>query len=63
MPEAHIDLTRGQSRTYPTEETPMLPTGAAPLHKGLDAMPTWFEITVVVLAVIGIGLAVSRGRR
>lgn len=64
MPQSHVDLTRGQSRRYPTEETPMLPTGAAPLaYKGLDTMPTWFVITVVVLALIGIGLAVSRGRR
>ncbi|MFC8194459.1 hypothetical protein ACFUTV_03605 [Streptomyces sp. NPDC057298] len=42
----------------------MLTTDAAPLaYKGLGTMPTWFVITVVVLAVIGIGLAASRGRR
>ncbi|MER6133708.1 hypothetical protein [Streptomyces sp. NPDC001815] len=42
----------------------MLTTDAAPLaYKGLGAMPTWFVIAVVVLAVIGIGLAASRGRR
>lgn len=42
----------------------MLSTDAAPLaYKGLETMPTWFVITVVVLAVIGIGLAASQGRR
>lgn len=42
----------------------MLPTHATALaYKGLGTMPTWFVIIVVVLAVIGIGLALRRGRR
>jgi hypothetical protein len=42
----------------------MLPTDTAPLaYKALDTMPTWFQIAVVVLVLLGIGLAASRGRR
>ncbi len=42
----------------------MLPADAVPLaYKGLDTMPTWFVVVVVVLAAVGIGLAVSRRRR
>lgn len=42
----------------------MPPTDAVPLaYKGLDTMPTWFIVAVVVLTVLGIGVAVSRRRR
>lgn len=42
----------------------MLPPDVVPLaYKGLDTMPTWFVVAAVVLTALGIGLAVSRGRR
>lgn len=31
-------------------------------YKGLDSMPTWFAVLVVVLATIGIVLAYQRRR-
>ncbi|MFI8339056.1 hypothetical protein ACIF8W_03100 [Streptomyces sp. NPDC085639] len=32
-------------------------------YKGLELMPAWFVIAVLVLALVGIGLAISRRRR
>jgi hypothetical protein len=31
-------------------------------YKGLELMPTWFVVVVVVLAAIGIAVALGRGR-
>ncbi|MFD9263627.1 hypothetical protein [Streptomyces sp. NPDC059538] len=32
-------------------------------YRGLELMPSWFVIALLVLALIGIGLAISRRRR
>jgi hypothetical protein len=32
-------------------------------YKGLELMPTWFQVMAVVLVVIGIALAAIRGNR
>lgn len=54
-------LDDGYSVIAPTHGGPM-PMTATLAYKGLEVMPIWFVVVVVVLAVIGIVLAFRRGR-
>ncbi|MFG2266396.1 hypothetical protein [Streptomyces sp. NPDC048720] len=62
LPAAYLDLGDGHAKGDPAYGGPM--AMSAPLaYKGLELMPEWFVVLVVVLAVIGIVLAAGRRGR
>ncbi|WP_079406926.1 hypothetical protein [Streptomyces sp. 3211] len=58
----HFDPATGHPRSIRPKGY-AVSTDSLLAYKGLELMPTWFAIALLVLALIGIGLALSSRRR